>query len=65
MCNMRIFLQRHKLLLSICPKIPPEQEKIMEPVDVATGRQHQPRVDDLVVAGVCLLVLEKVPSEGS
>ena len=28
----------------------------MEPVDVATGRQHQPRVDDLVVAGVCLCV---------
>ena len=23
----------------------------MELVDVATGRQHQPRVDDLVVAG--------------
>ena len=34
----------------------------MEPVDVATGRQHQPRVDDLVVAGVCLLVLCSAPS---
>ena len=56
MCNMRIFLRRHKLLLGVCPNVPPEQEKIMEPVDVATGRQHQPRVDDLVVAGVCLCV---------
>ena len=56
MCNMRIFLRRHKLLLGVCPNVPPEQEKIMEPVDVVTGRQHQPRVDDLVVAGVCLCV---------
>ena len=44
------------MLLSACPNVPPEQEKIMELVDVATGRQHQPRVDDLV-AGVCEMPL--------